>query len=236
MSCKRWGVALYVLVLCAIELGTGHPLRAATIIVHFDQDTYYVNGPGDPVVAQVLLDSDNAKPGDTPVRGGLFSFGVLTDYPSTQAQLTNPAQIHVPAELEHFGFDSSAFRAVNTGLAGVKGNVDANTVPTVPYAGTWLATFDFTNLATGPDSYPLNLDFFRTVGVNEQIFVDGHGVSLDNSIVFIPSRVVVLPEPSARLIWPAIGICLAALRRRFPQQQLRAHRHLTWRRQTIFQE
>ena len=227
MYCRRRAWALLCVCLCALGFNHLQPLSAATII-HFDQDTYFVNGPGDVINAQVLIDANDAVAGDTPVRGGLFSFGVSADYPVAKASLNNVSQIHVSPELEHFGFDGSAFRDIQPGLASVKGNVDSNTVPTVPYEGTWLATFDLTNLATGPDSYPLGLDFFRTVGVNEQIFVDGNGLSLDDSIVFIPSRVVIVPEPNTLAAWPIVLGIAAVVRRRVSRQCGSALRRMNW--------
>lgn len=200
---------------CALFGGLVGSSTAATITVHFDQDVYLVNGPGDVVPARVLIDADANRPGETPVPGGLFSFGVLMSYPTAKAELTSTVQILAPTELEHFSFDAAAFRrAAPAGEAGIKGNVDATFSPIVPYADPWLATFQLTNLATGPDSYPLGLDFFRTVGINEQIFLDGNGGSLDASIVFRPARVVVVPEPRAVGVWPLVGICVAAVRRR----------------------
>ena len=205
----RLGVVCCALLGCLVQSG-----GAATITVHFDQDVYLVNGPGDIVTARVLIYWYANRPGGTPVRGGLFSFGVLMSYRTAKAELTSAAQVLAPTELEHFGFDAAAFRQVAAGEAGVKGNVDSTLSPIVPYADPWLATFQLTNLATGPDSYPLGLDFFRTVGINEQIFLDGNGGALDTSIVFRPARVVVVPEPRALVIWPLLGICVAAVRRR----------------------
>ena len=81
------------------------------------------------------------------------------------------------------------------GFAGVKGNIDQNLNPLVPYESPLLATMVITNLASAPDSYPLQLDFFETLGANEQFYVDGAGTVLDDLIQFGSARVVVIPEP-----------------------------------------
>lgn len=169
----------------------------AQVVVHFDQDVYQVSGPGESFTAKILIDGNGKEPGDNPIRGDLFSMGVLTEFPAAKAQLLAPTDVTVPPPLDHFGFDPGAFSQTAAGSVGVKGNVDAGVFPTVGYGQPLLATITLTNLASAPDSYPLTLDFFRTVGINEDLFVDGNGNVLDPVIEFRSARVVVVPEPTS---------------------------------------
>ena len=109
----------------------------------------------------------------------------------------------------------------NPRVSSVKYPIDANQNPDdPPPLGTWGGMkfkhsfpadgeyqITLTNLAVGPDSYPLRLEFFRTVGPNEQFFLDGAGAVLDGQIEFGEALVVVIPEPSAgALIAIALGL------------------------------
>jgi hypothetical protein len=185
-----------LLVVTVGALLTGRPVLAE-ILVHFDQDVYYVNGPGDTVDAMILLDADAATEGDDPLAEGLFSFGVATTFNGIKAQVSSDSDISAAAELDFFGFASGAFASVTPGFAGVKGNIDQTANPLIPYGAPLLAKIQFTNLASAADSYPLQLDFFETLGVNEQLFIDGAGTVLDDQIRFRSARVVVVPEPTS---------------------------------------
>lgn len=191
-------VVLYILVFISLSPSIASRSQAATISVHFDKDVYVVSGPGEAIEAHVLIDTNLATPQrDDPVRGGLFSQALRVDFSGAKAQFTGPGDVTVPPALDYFGFSPNSFRDMTANFAGVKGNIDQLANPLVPYGSSFLATFRITNLASGPDSYPLMLDFFRTVGPNEQMFLSGDGTVLDPEIMFIPSRVIVLPEPAS---------------------------------------
>lgn len=188
--------------------------RAAPYLVHFDQDLYVVNAPGDTFVARILIDADSATPRDEPVPNGLFSFGVRSTFDSAKAQVASPAEVDPVPPLDFFGFGPGAFEQVAAGLAGVKGNIDQFGNPLQPYGGTLLAEVTFTNLASAVDNYPLDLDFFRTVGPNEQLFLDGQGIVLDPGVMFRGARVLVVPEPQSGLLAiVAIGSLAVGFRR-----------------------
>jgi hypothetical protein len=190
-------------------------VHASTISIHFDKDEYVVHGPGETIDAVLLIDGQLTSPEDDPIAKGLFSYAVRLDFDGTKAQLAGVADISVPSELENFGFSSGAFREVSLGMGGVKGNIDQNSSPLDPYFDARLATFQITNLASAPDSYPLDLDFFRTLGVNEQFFLDGQFSLLDADIQFRSSRVLVVPEPFSHLsIVAGCLLCWVLLRER----------------------
>jgi hypothetical protein len=169
---------------------------AATITVHFDKDVYVVAGPGEQFDALLLIDADPAREEDQPIPGGLYSYSAKTTFDPAKADVGSAADVTVPSEMDFFGLAGPAFLQVDSGLVGVKANVDEFNNPLLGYHGTLLATVRFTNLAIGPDSYPLDLDFFQTVGGNEQHFIDIEGTLLDPEIMFVPSLVVVIPEPA----------------------------------------
>jgi hypothetical protein len=72
-----------------------------------------------------------------------------------------------------------------------------------------LATIQLTNLASGPDSYPLDLEFFRTVGAAEQFFLDGNGNVLDLDLEFVDGLVIVIPEPAGITVLSAFSLILS---------------------------
>jgi len=184
----------------------------ADILVQFDQPEYTVTGPGQSFQAQILIDADTSRDGLQPIPGGLFSFGTLVSFDATKAVVGSVNDIDTVAALSFFGFAAGAFEQVAPGSAGTKGNINQFPNPQVPYSGTLLATITITNLAAPIDQYPLNLDFFNTLGANENIFVDGPGNTLDLDITFIPSLVRVIPEPS--LMGPLVlGIATLMSRR-----------------------
>ena len=185
----------------------------AEITVRFDQDVYFVTGPGDTIDAMILLDADPTADGDQPLTEGLFSFGVATSFDATKAQVSSDADITAAAPLDFFGFAGGAFESVAAGFAGVKGNIDQTVNPLVPYGASLLAQITITNLASAPDSYPLGLDFFNTLGANEQIFIDGTGAVLDDQIHFRTARVVVIPEPATGTLWMIATLALLSYRR-----------------------
>lgn len=203
-----------ILALCALRPCW---VQAANYVVHFDQDEYIVNGPGDTIQMQVLIDSNPATPQDDPVLEGLFSFGVRTDFNSAKALIASAADIDVEPALNYFGFAAGAFKQVQPGFGGGKGNINQN-APFSPYPGTLLMEVTLTNLASAVDSYPVSLDFFRTVGPNEQLFLNGLGVVLDPQIEFRPSLVRVVPEPGALVLTMLTIACLGLWRLRKAQR------------------
>jgi hypothetical protein len=187
-------------------IALGSPAGAETR-VFFDQDEYVVSAVGETFDVQVLIDADARTEEIEPVPRGLFSFGTQITFDATKAQVSGPGALATVAELNQFGFVAGAFTDVDAGLAAGKGNIDQMQNPLVPYPGALLMTVTMTNLAAPVDQYPLQLDFFRTLGVNESLFLDGEGNVLDEEIIFEPALVRVVPEPSA-LIGLVIGILL----------------------------
>ena len=115
----------------------------------------------------------------------------------TKANVDSLADVVVPTVMDFFGFGSPAFVGITpAGEVGVHANIDQFNIPLLGYNGTLLATVTLTNLAEAVDSYPLVLDFSRDLGLNEDFFVDINGTTIDPEIMFVPSRVLVIPEPS----------------------------------------
>lgn len=176
----------------------------AAIEVDFDQDEYVVSGPGDPIFIKIQIDADHNSPEFEAIVNGLFSFGTALNFNPTKAQFS---AIDVPDALDYFGFTAGGFTHADPGFGGGKGNIDLSQPGLTPYADSLLLEVTLTNLATAVDSYPLSLDFFRTLGANEQLFLDGTGVVLDPQIQFGRAIVRVVPEPTTACIF---AIALAA--------------------------
>lgn len=213
MSIRHRGLWTIIAVLAswAISLAPAETL-AGTITVHFDQEVYIVNGPGDTIDAMILIDADMVRPFDQPVPNGLYSYALEMTFDSTKGSVGSTTEVVVPPELDFFGLGipgppDPAFITVDPGDVGIHANVDQSLSPLQGYNGTLLATVTLTNLASPIDSYLLNLDFNRDLGLNEDFFLDLLGTTLDDEIMFIPSRVLVVPEPSTAML-AAIGLVL----------------------------
>jgi hypothetical protein len=197
--------ALGRLAAAALLLALGPAVRSvnAQIAVDFDQDTYVVNGPGETIDIQVLIDGTASSEELDPVRRGLYSFAVRMDFNSTKATLVDVSNVQPTAELDFFNLSPGAYEVVQPAFGGVKGHIDQQVDPLEPYTLPLLASFTLTNLASAPDSYPLELAFFNTLGPNEQHFLDGQGAVLDGLIELGTARVIVVPESA--------GSCLMLL-------------------------
>ncbi len=195
------------------------PSLAAGITVHFDKDLYLVNGPGEDIQAQILIDTDAVRPGDQPVAVGLDTYAFLMSFNPAKGDVDSLLDVVVPAETDFFGFSPGAFVTIApAGEVGVHANVDQFNNPLLGYHGTLLATVTLTNLATGPDMYPLFLDFNQDLGENEQFFVDLDGAVLDPMIMFVPSKVMVIPEPSSAALALISILSLVGWRKRLRQR------------------
>lgn len=214
------------LLLASLGLFFSSRALLAEIVVHFDQDVYFVTGPGETIDTKILIDTDAKRPGDQPPVEGLFSFGVASSFNASKASVGSVADVAAAAPLDFFGFGAGAFESVAAGFAGVKGNIDQLVNPLVPYRAPLLAEITFTNLAAGPDSYPLGLDFFNTLGENEQLFVDGTGAALDPQIQFRPARVVVIPEPATGALCLIAVLAFACGSKSIARAARRGERHI----------
>lgn len=197
-----------VVVRAAVALAVLLSLRigdAFGITVHFDQDVYYVSGPGEVFPVQILIDGNDRTHADDPIPEGLYSFATSVLFNPAKATTTGLADVAAAAALDNFGFFPGALEQVAAGRASTKGNIDQLVDPLDPYDGTLLATIQLTNLASAPDEYPLTLDFFNTLGPTEQMFLDGEGNVLDLAIQFGTAKVVVVPEPQS-LVLAAMGM------------------------------
>ncbi len=183
----------------------------AGLTVRFDQDVYTVNGPGEQIFAQILIDGDSSIDGIQPVPNGLFSVGVKMSFNNVQADVGAVTDVMIPPEMDFFGFSASALVSiVPPGEVAFHANVDQFNSPLEPYNGSLLATVTITNLASAIDSYPLSLDFSRDLGINEDFFVNGDGTTLDPEITFVPSLVMVIPEPSSLAQMSLVSLVLLA--------------------------
>ena len=170
---------------------------ADEIIVRLDQPVYVVSGPGDAVTAQVLIDGNADRQGLQPVSDGLFSAGLKILFDDRKATVDSKANVIVKRELDYFGFSAPALVSTTpSGEVSIHGNISQADVPLKVYQGSVLGSVRMTNRATAVDRYPLELDFSRDLGPNEDFFVDGKGITRDASIRFIPSEVVVAEAPA----------------------------------------
>ena len=187
------------------------PLDAASV-VRTDQAVYNVL-PNETFQIDVLIDQDDATLGNVyePLPNGLFSYGFQLSYPLGQGTIPSIGDIAPATPLDFFGFSVGSMKQVTPNSARIKGNIDQNA--NTPYGGSLLAQFQFTNLAPVSSSYFIDLDEWRTLGVNEQIFLDGTGIVLDtvpSTDLFRRARINVVPEPQGIgvlwLMWGAHAI------------------------------
>ena len=160
----------------------------ASPTVRFEQGQYFVE-PGEAWDVRILLDADAATPAPDALANGLFSFGVKVTFNGLQA---GAASITVPEELDHLGFDPGAAEVTASSFAAAKGNIDM--LAFVPYRGTLLATVRLADLAPASSTYQLHLDFYRTLGPGEQVFLDGAGNVLDQAVSFGTTTIRVVPQ------------------------------------------
>jgi hypothetical protein len=201
--------------LAVLALFAAQVHRASAITVHFDKDVYIVSGPGEEIVAHILIDADPAVDGDQPIPVGLYSYGVKMSFNPTKGDVDSLTDVVVPSEMDYFGLNPGALVGIAPpGEVAVHANVNQDiTMDLEGYDGVLLFTVTLTNLASAVDSYPLLLDFSRDLGINEDFFVDHNGTTLDPSIMFISSRVLVIPEPSTAALALFSLLSLAAWRR-----------------------
>ena len=165
------------------------PMIAFSTVVRLDKEVYVVNGPGEEIDVQIIVEGNSDL--GSPIRGGLFSFGTKLTFDSSKAEVADAA---VVSDLDYFGFDSGAPLTLNPGSAGMEGNIDQFAEPLVAYSSSLLGTVTLTNKASAVDSYPLSLDFLRDLAPTEQQFLTGNGLNLDPTIEFRGARVLVVPE------------------------------------------
>jgi hypothetical protein len=159
--------------------------NSSAAVVGFAREGYVVLA-GEPFVLELVIRSSPGDPGD----GGLFSYGVRL-IPDTTDSLS-VIDVGVPPPLDFFGVTPGALVESSPSLIGVKGNINIFADPMVPYGGELLATIKLSFAAIG--EYRIDLDFLRTVGPNEQIFLSGDGTVLDDAITFGAVTVRVLDE------------------------------------------
>ena len=185
----------------------------AAILVTFDQSEYVVSSVGEPFEVQVLIDADDRTPELEPIPRGLFSYGSEIIFDPLKANAAGVSEIDIVSELDNFGFSAGGFKEASAGRAAGKGNIDQNENPLEPYMGNLLMTVTLTNNAAPIDEYPLDLDFFRTLGPTEQLFVDGAGSVLDADITFGAAKVRVVPEPTVLWQFALLSILSCCSRR-----------------------
>ncbi len=177
-------VSALVVLLLAQSL-TARPL------LRFDQPIYRVAEPGSPLEVSILLDGDHLRPDDQVLKPGLFSYALQVAFDPEKAKAARDPAAQVPDQLDFFGLDQGAFQRQEAGSVAVKGNISPISEPVAPYHGTVLARFSLQNLAPHGDQYDLSLSLFRTLGLNEQLFLDGDGKSLDADLLLGTARVTV---------------------------------------------
>ena len=127
---------------------------------------------------------------------GLFSYGVRIVDESRQITFAANAII-VPPPLDFNGvFGAGAFKESSASSIAVKGTVNTAGPDVKPYSLPLIATFSSPQFISEGSSTRLTLEFFRTLGSTETLFVDGLGNDLDSQIVFGSTTITVVPEPS----------------------------------------
>lgn len=159
---------------------------ADAIEVNFSSPVYAVP-VGDTVQVQVEIALD---PYDD-----LFSYGVrlVTGGPG-RVVVTS---VEVPAELDYTAFATGATKDLSPGVTGVKGNTLFTEDAAQPYVGTLLATFTLEGVR--PGEVDLGLEFYRTVGLSEDVFLSTDGTVLDPFITFGAATLTVAVAPRLEL-------------------------------------
>lgn len=154
--------------LFVFALGTLLPSGGHAVQIEFDQPSYSAI-TGAEVTVEVRIDHEGRIP------ESLFSYGIRL-VPDDTTGLTLTA-ITVPAELDYNGFSSGARIDADPAILGAKGNINLGSGN---YAGTLIATYVFSY--DSPGTYNLGLEIYRTLGENEDVFIDGDGVTIDDLI------------------------------------------------------
>lgn len=158
------------------------PTASRAVSLGFDAQTYTV-APGQPLTVQVVIDHEGRAPEN------LFSYGVrlLPSGPGT----ATVSSIIVPDELDFDGFSAGAQIDTDPAVLGAKGNIN---LAADFYTGSLIATYTIS--FDQPGVYDLGLALYRTLGPDEDVFVDGseEPVTLDELMTFGSARVVVIGQ------------------------------------------
>lgn len=181
----------------------GGPSRAAVIDFAGPQPVVLVN---EPVTLRVQISYAQGEV------NSLFSFGVAAITEGLPTWIV-PLGVDVPGPLDFNGVAGpGAQKIVFPEFIGAKGTVDLSANPVLTYTGAVLAEVRYQ--FNEPGTYPIRLDFFNTLGPTEDIFVNGNGVAIDDSIEFGSTIVhVIIPEPRLAMLLLAAALCLLARRR-----------------------
>ncbi len=152
---------------------------------------------GETFLVRIVLDADDAEPGNQPLPSGLFSMGIEVTYDPAHAEVAGPDAIVLPAEIDGDGVGGPAPKAVEPGRSAVTGAVALDAVE--GYMGGLLATFEISDRSSAPGTTYLLTPgfFFQDTRVN---FLDFEGNILDAEIRFEGAQVEVVPEPGILLL------------------------------------
>lgn len=169
-----WGLGL-------LSLGVSS-LQAAQYTARFEHSQYLIT-PGETFPVRVVI---------SPVpEAGLFSFGVRISYPGDAAEVEGVGSIQPNPDLATDGPHSGApVVCVGSGFAVAKGCANLFDATRPVSTNSVLATFFLRDRDAGTGSYRLSLTNFNTLGLTEQIFVDGAGRVLDADLQFGEAEVI----------------------------------------------
>lgn len=157
-------------------------LQSAQYTARFEHSQYLIT-PGETFPVRVVI---------SPVpEAGLFSFGLRISFPGDAAEVEGVGAVQPNADLATDGPRSGApVVGVGPGFAVAKGcaNLFDETRPVS--TNSVLATFFLRDRGAGTGSYRLLLTNFNTLGLTEQIFVDGAGRVLDADLQFGEAEVI----------------------------------------------
>jgi hypothetical protein len=159
--------------------------------VGFDQ-AIYEGTVGEPLVLQILFDSDITTPANEPHPNGLNCVSVGMAFNPTDLVFDGLSSIAIVPELDSDGAGNPPLKEINAADIGFAGAV-ALGMP--PYGDTLLATITLTPLSEG--RYDLSLgQFFHSGPATE--FLDGTGADLIPTLYFGNAviRVSAVPEPT----------------------------------------
>ena len=172
--------------------------RAWAAQVQLAEESYEV-APGGVVRLAVEIDYAAGE------AGTLFSYGVRL-VPDSVAGVS-VVGITAEEELDFNGvFGAGAQTDTDLAVLGAKGTIDIAGFPGNEYGGERLVVFELRFDEVG--EFELGLDFFRTAGEREDVFIDGAGESLDGGIAF-RGAVVRVGEPAVDKAEVGVGLVRA---------------------------
>ncbi len=185
MNAARYAIRLLITLLL---LSSSAPAAR----LHFEQSAYAVTA-GETLQVRVLVDMDEAVPGDQIPSGGLFSMGVRVTFSPSGVALPGADNLVLPAELNGNGLGGLPEKRIGPDYVGAAGAIAFES--NEGYQNPLMLTVNIADLSPGTYSLGLGLLLDGTLAN----FVDfATGAVLDAQITNFVSATVVVQSLAAR--------------------------------------